>query len=322
MVETLETSHTWTPPRRAARRGRRRRSAARSTGQGTPGLVFCHLSHAYADGASLYFTFISRARRGAELEQWRAGQARRLRGDRRHRRHDHPPPRGRPRPRPLHGGRGGGDGPRRAARGQGAARPGRDHEPRQAAARRLALAGFGFFFGGADDRAGDRCRGGRRCRCRSGAFFSFVALASDAFRVASSVRRDVDLVEGFAGEVGRALRSGLRTWAPILPVVADRGRGQRQHFLRRLGEPDRVGLAFRGRLQAFGFDLQGQRVFDPAEDRDALGVAAVDGARGPPGSAFGFVAGADRLLRRRWSLRRRRRRSVAGVIAAADQRGR
>ena len=59
------------PARRAARRRRQRRSAARSQGQGTPGLVFCHLSHAYADGASLYFTFISRARHGAELEQWR-----------------------------------------------------------------------------------------------------------------------------------------------------------------------------------------------------------------------------------------------------------
>ncbi len=47
------------------------RSATRSPGQGTPGLVFCHLSHAYADGASLYFTFISRARRGDEIEQWR-----------------------------------------------------------------------------------------------------------------------------------------------------------------------------------------------------------------------------------------------------------
>ena len=47
------------------------RSATRSPGQGTPGLVFCHLSHAYADGASLYFTFISRSRHGAELEQWR-----------------------------------------------------------------------------------------------------------------------------------------------------------------------------------------------------------------------------------------------------------
>jgi len=70
MVETLETSHTWSRLHElhTAVGGAIRDSLA---GQGTPGLVFCHLSHAYADGASLYFTFISRARRGAEVEQWR-----------------------------------------------------------------------------------------------------------------------------------------------------------------------------------------------------------------------------------------------------------
>ena len=94
-------------------------SCTRSTGaairnslaaQGTPGLVFCHLSHAYPDGASLYFTFISRARRGEELEQWRAvkraaSEAIVAAGG-----HDHPSPRSGPRPHPLHGGRGGEDG--------------------------------------------------------------------------------------------------------------------------------------------------------------------------------------------------------------------
>jgi alkyldihydroxyacetonephosphate synthase len=71
MVETLETSQTWSRhgELHAAVRGAIRRALE---AQGTPGLVFCHLSHAYADGASLYFTFISRARRGAELEQWAA----------------------------------------------------------------------------------------------------------------------------------------------------------------------------------------------------------------------------------------------------------
>jgi alkyldihydroxyacetonephosphate synthase len=71
MVETLETSHAWsrleelhTAVGAAIHRALNE--------QGTPGLVFCHLSHAYADGASLYFTFISRARRGAEIEQWGA----------------------------------------------------------------------------------------------------------------------------------------------------------------------------------------------------------------------------------------------------------
>jgi alkyldihydroxyacetonephosphate synthase len=70
MVETLETSHTW------SRLGELHAAVAAAihgslAGQGTPGLVFCHLSHAYGDGASLYFTFISRSRHGAELEQWR-----------------------------------------------------------------------------------------------------------------------------------------------------------------------------------------------------------------------------------------------------------
>jgi alkyldihydroxyacetonephosphate synthase len=70
MVETLETSHTWSRLQelRAAVGGAIR--AALAAG-GTPPLVWCHLSHAYADGASLYFTFIARARRGAEVEQWR-----------------------------------------------------------------------------------------------------------------------------------------------------------------------------------------------------------------------------------------------------------
>ncbi len=121
IVETLETSHTWSRlgELHSAVGSRDPRVARRARAR--PGLVFCHLSHAYADGASLYFTFIARARQGEEVEQWQPGQARRLGGDRRRRRHDHPPPRRRPRPRPLHGGRGGRDRPRRAARGQGPA---------------------------------------------------------------------------------------------------------------------------------------------------------------------------------------------------------
>jgi alkyldihydroxyacetonephosphate synthase len=71
MAETLETSHTWT------RLGELHRSVGAAIsgaldGQGTPGLVFCHLSHAYPDGASLYFTFFARSLRGAELKQWAA----------------------------------------------------------------------------------------------------------------------------------------------------------------------------------------------------------------------------------------------------------
>jgi alkyldihydroxyacetonephosphate synthase len=71
LVETLETSHTWSRFEELHTAvGDAIRGALAE--QGTPGLVFCHLSHAYADGASLYFTFISRARRGAGLEQWQA----------------------------------------------------------------------------------------------------------------------------------------------------------------------------------------------------------------------------------------------------------
>ena len=71
LVETLETSHTWSrlnALHTAVGAAIRDSLAAGST----PGLVFCHLSHAYADGASLYFTFIARARHGEEVEQWRA----------------------------------------------------------------------------------------------------------------------------------------------------------------------------------------------------------------------------------------------------------
>jgi alkyldihydroxyacetonephosphate synthase len=71
IVETLETSHSWAELHRlrAAVGSAIRDSLA---AQGTPGLVLCHLSHAYADGASLYYTFVARARAGEELQQWQA----------------------------------------------------------------------------------------------------------------------------------------------------------------------------------------------------------------------------------------------------------
>ncbi|MGH2988265.1 MAG: FAD-linked oxidase C-terminal domain-containing protein, partial [Solirubrobacterales bacterium] len=71
MVETLETAHTWT------RLGELYETVLAAIhgaleSQGTPGIAFCHISHAYRDGASLYFTFLARRRPGAEIEQWRA----------------------------------------------------------------------------------------------------------------------------------------------------------------------------------------------------------------------------------------------------------
>ena len=70
MVETLETSQDWRRLRPLYGAVSEALSDAMSE-QGTPGLVNCHLSHAYADGASLYFTFICRANLDDPVGQWR-----------------------------------------------------------------------------------------------------------------------------------------------------------------------------------------------------------------------------------------------------------
>jgi alkyldihydroxyacetonephosphate synthase len=69
MVETLETAHEWSRLDELHAEVRAAIGTALAA-QGTHGLVMCHLSHAYPDGASLYFTFIAPRRPGAELEQW------------------------------------------------------------------------------------------------------------------------------------------------------------------------------------------------------------------------------------------------------------
>jgi alkyldihydroxyacetonephosphate synthase len=71
MVETLETAHTWSRIGELYERVRTAIAEALDA-QGTPGLVMCHLSHGYPDGASLYYTFLAPGRPGAELEHWRA----------------------------------------------------------------------------------------------------------------------------------------------------------------------------------------------------------------------------------------------------------
>jgi alkyldihydroxyacetonephosphate synthase len=71
MVETLETAHTWSRLEELYRAV----GAALRTALGPMAIVMCHVSHTYADGASLYFTFIARARRGEELEQWREAKS-------------------------------------------------------------------------------------------------------------------------------------------------------------------------------------------------------------------------------------------------------
>jgi alkyldihydroxyacetonephosphate synthase len=74
MPETLETAHQWSSLLslyRAVRAAIEGALAAR----GTPGLVMCHVSHLYPNGASLYFTFLARQEQGQELEQWHAVKA-------------------------------------------------------------------------------------------------------------------------------------------------------------------------------------------------------------------------------------------------------
>jgi alkyldihydroxyacetonephosphate synthase len=70
MVETLETATQWSNVERLHAAVATAIGDALDDG-GTPGLVMCHVSHLYETGASLYFTFIARQRKGEEIAQWR-----------------------------------------------------------------------------------------------------------------------------------------------------------------------------------------------------------------------------------------------------------
>jgi len=70
LVETLETSHQYSRIGELYDGVRSALAKAVATDAG-PGVVMCHVSHAYRDGASLYFTFLSASRPGEEIEQWR-----------------------------------------------------------------------------------------------------------------------------------------------------------------------------------------------------------------------------------------------------------
>jgi alkyldihydroxyacetonephosphate synthase len=74
MVETLETAHEWS---RLLELYGAVRGAIHGALQarGTPGLVMCHVSHLYPNGASLYFTFLAGQECGAEIDQWRVVKA-------------------------------------------------------------------------------------------------------------------------------------------------------------------------------------------------------------------------------------------------------
>ncbi|UOT07507.1 FAD-binding oxidoreductase [Rhodococcus opacus] len=69
LCETLETATTW--GNLAALRTAVTTALTESlSGQGTPPLVLCHISHTYPTGASLYFTVVS-AQAEDPIEQWR-----------------------------------------------------------------------------------------------------------------------------------------------------------------------------------------------------------------------------------------------------------
>ena len=71
MAETLETATTWS--RLMELYGAVAASIRDAlSDRGTPGLVMCHISHLYPDGASLYYTFIAPQEAGKELKQWHA----------------------------------------------------------------------------------------------------------------------------------------------------------------------------------------------------------------------------------------------------------
>jgi alkyldihydroxyacetonephosphate synthase len=70
-VDTLETAAPWASLGAVYSAVRQAMSSACER-MGFRVAVLCHLSHAYRDGASLYFTFLWPLARGAELAQWRA----------------------------------------------------------------------------------------------------------------------------------------------------------------------------------------------------------------------------------------------------------
>ncbi|MDP1822033.1 MAG: FAD-binding oxidoreductase [Archangium sp.] len=78
IADTFETACTWTafPALYEAVTNAMREGLQRVCGGG---LVTCRFTHVYPDGPAPYFTFLGRAKRGGELEQW--GELKKLAGD-------------------------------------------------------------------------------------------------------------------------------------------------------------------------------------------------------------------------------------------------
>ncbi len=71
LVDTVETAASWSGLEAVYRAGGKALQEALWE-HGGAGLVLCHVSHVYPDGASLYFTFFGKAREGEEIAEWEA----------------------------------------------------------------------------------------------------------------------------------------------------------------------------------------------------------------------------------------------------------
>ena len=71
LVDTVETAATWSGLLALYQAGQKALQEALWE-HGGAGLVLCHVSHVYPDGASLYYTFFGNAIEGQEVAQWEA----------------------------------------------------------------------------------------------------------------------------------------------------------------------------------------------------------------------------------------------------------
>ena len=69
LIDTVETAAPWSRLLGVYEAGRKALQEA-LWATGDAGLILCHISHVYHDGASLYFTFLGRQKAGDEIGQW------------------------------------------------------------------------------------------------------------------------------------------------------------------------------------------------------------------------------------------------------------
>ena len=312
MVETLETSHTWsrlgncTRPCGGAIRGS---LAARAL----LGLSFCHLSHAYPTAprcTSPSSPALARARKSSSGGRSSAPPRRRSSPAAAT---ITPPPRGRTRPRPLHGGRGGQrPGSRLLRGGQGQLDPAGIMNPGKLLQARRLSAPPEFTFVAAAPTKGPVIGRARisRCRCRG---IRFARLAFGASRLLQeSRRRSARMSISLKAPRRRRPRSwvGIGKCAGEIAGFADLCGPSREPSSGRSARARACRTGPRGDgSRPFARDLQDGRFFDATEQRPPAGATAVD-RRGTPGSASAFGRRGVRCL---LDFRRRR----GGVFSRA-----